>query len=107
MPGGLHAEYSHSLQIRPVVAARRDAPLPEMLLQIGRGEGEARRENGATLEVVRGDIGQPFLEIGCVERGESPRGSGPDSLGWCNGEKGSHGQAQQAGSAWIHATSMG
>src|SRR4029079_2254955 len=92
------------LEIGPVVAGRLHTPLPEVVLEVGCGQTQPGRENRPALEVIRRDVSEPFFEVAGGKRGRSairgrPGGNGGEKRGDCQGP--------QAGTAGVHATSMG
>src|SRR5262245_29269295 len=57
------AEHAHAMKVRAVVAARLDAPRPQLLGQVSGGQSQPFRESGAPFEFVRSQIGEPLLQI--------------------------------------------
>jgi hypothetical protein len=51
------------LQIAPAVAGWLDAPGLEVILDVGGGQADTSGKYRPTLEFVRGDIGQPLLQV--------------------------------------------
>src|SRR5713101_5641159 len=72
----LDAKDADGLEIRPGVGGGRHVPGAEVVLDVARGKAEARRVEGAALQIVRGDKAQPLLEVLAVDRLAPARGGG-------------------------------
>ena len=77
MARGLHAENANRLQVGAVIPCRANAPGLQVLLDVRGGEPDAAAEHGATLQIVRRDVGQPLLELGAGDRGGAASGREP------------------------------
>src|SRR5439155_1285186 len=61
--GRPHAEHTHRLKIAVAVTRRLDAPGAQMILDVRRRQPDAGAEYCATFELIRRDVGEPFLQI--------------------------------------------
>src|SRR6185436_7573514 len=74
MARGFDAEHADGLQVLPVVGRGLDAPRGEVVLDIRRRQPDARGVHGTSLQLIRSNVGEPFLQIGALDgRG----GAGP------------------------------
>jgi hypothetical protein len=60
----VHAEQLDHLEVRPVVAARLHAPLSQVIGDVGPGDAESFGKDLTSLQLVRRDVGEPFLHVG-------------------------------------------
>ena len=69
------------LEVAAGVASRLDVPLPQMLLDVGGRETEARTVDGAALHLVGRNVRQPRAQLVLPDRGQTTAGGGREKAG--------------------------
>src|SRR5207245_913687 len=69
-----HTEHGHRLKVDARVAGRLDPPRLQVVLDVRGRQPQAARVDGPALQLIRRDIGEPFLEILSTNRPQAAAG---------------------------------
>jgi len=104
MAGGFDADDADGLKVGAVIAGRLHAPRLEVVLDVGGGQANAGAEDGASLEVVGGDVSEPFPQVAGIDmRGAAPAGG----LRRADRDQGGQNRRHDRHPAAFHATPIG